>query len=301
MDHEPKEAIDEGGSRARNSPRLVGGFIVRSIGSILFLLAVPAAALGGPREFVVEMPGVGGTAEQAAPYLDTFLRFTETALGWPPNSASGQFFPTPEEALTYIAEKRPGFGMIEPALFLELHRKESLTPIASVRGKGIDIGHYSVVVKDPALKTLADLKGKVLVSNHLQSPHFLSSVAFEGKIDVEKFFELKPTPSPLKGLKSVNRGEAAATLLDDEQLKNMKLLPFAASLRVLYTSAAIPPMPLVAFGKNAHPEDRAALAKLLVGMCSSAKGREVCKSLQIEKFTPPDQAAYEKAIHRFEK
>ena len=40
---------------------------------------------------------------------------------------------------------------------------------------------------------------------------------------LDKFFQLKPTASPLKGLKAVDRGEAEATLLDDEQLARDEL------------------------------------------------------------------------------
>jgi ABC-type phosphate/phosphonate transport system substrate-binding protein len=261
----------------------------------------PLGAFAGPHDFVVAHSGVGGDAAQAAPYLDTFLRFAEGQLKWPAHSASGKFFPDPDGAVAHIKEAKPAFGMLDPELYLELRKKEDLTIIATVSGKNQTLGHYSVVVEDPAVKTLEDLKGKVLISNHLQSPKFLSKVVFEGKLDAATHFKLSPTLSPLKGLKAVDRGEAAATLLDDEQLANIKTLPFGAKLRVIYTSPALPPMPLVAFGKNSKAEDRAALAKMLFAMCSDPKGNEVCQSLQISKFSPPDAAQFEQAVKRFEK
>jgi ABC-type phosphate/phosphonate transport system substrate-binding protein len=266
-----------------------------------FALIVSSSALAGPRDFVVQHGGAGGTTEQAAPYLDTFLRYLEKALGWPANSATGQFFPDQQGAEAYIASKKPGFGMLDPEVWLDLRKKDDLQVIATVSGKNQTLGHYSVVVKDPAIKSLDDLKGKTLISNHLGSPRFVSKVAFDGKLDAAKHFKLVSTASPLKGLKAVDRGEAEATLLDDEQLEHMKSLPFGASLRVIYTSPALPPMPVVALGKNSTAAEREAFAKVLFGMCGDPKGSEVCKSLQITKFSPPDKAAFDEAVRRYEK
>jgi ABC-type phosphate/phosphonate transport system substrate-binding protein len=274
--------------------------LVVCISGISGLVAAPHA-WAGPRDFVAERSGIGGSTEEAAPYIDTFLRYVEKAQGWPEKSATGKYFSDPAEARAYIAAKKPAWGMMDPDLFLELRKRDELVPIASVTGKNQTLGHLSIVVKDPALKTLDDLKGKVLISNHLQSPRFLSKVVFDGKLDVEKHFKLQPTPSPLKGLKAVDRGEAAATLLDDEQLAAMKTLPFGASLRVLWTSEPLPPVSMVAFGKETTPAEREKFAKMLVGMCADPKGADVCKSLEITKFTPPDKAAFDAAARRYDK
>ncbi len=269
--------------------------------SVCSIVGVAGLASAGPRDFLVEHSGVGGSAEQAAPYLDQFLRYIESKMSWPKGSASAQFFPEPEAAVSYAKDKHPAYGLLDPELFLELQKKEDLEVLVTVEGKNESLGHYSVVVKDPAYKTLEDLKGKSLISNHLQYPKFLSRVAFAGKVDAATFFKLEPTPSPLKGLKAVDRGEAAATLLDDNQLANMKSLPFGAELRVIYTSPALPPTPFVVFGKNALAKDRAAIVKMLTGMCADPKGAEVCTSLQVSKFSNPNKAQYDEAVKRFEK
>jgi ABC-type phosphate/phosphonate transport system substrate-binding protein len=262
---------------------------------------VPRAAGAGPHDFVAQHSGVGGTTEAAAPRLQQFLTYAEGKLKWPPGSAHGSFFPSASDAIQYIETDKPGFGMLDPELFFELRKKEALEVLVTVHGETEALKHYSVVVADPAYKTLEDLKGKTLVSNHLQSERYLSNVVFAGKIDAAKHFKLEKTGSPLKGLKAIDRGEAAATLLDDDQLAHMKDLPFASKLKVIYTSPALPPMPFVAFGKSSKPEDRAAVKKLLLEMCSDPKGAQVCESLQIKKFSPPDKAAYDEAARRFDK
>jgi ABC-type phosphate/phosphonate transport system substrate-binding protein len=156
-----------------------------------------------------------------------------------------------------------------------------------------------VVVKDATAKGLEDLKGKRLASNHLQNMRFVERVIFEGKIDPEKFFVVQPTTSPVKPFKQVDRGEADAALVDDSQLEHMKTLPFGASLRVVYSSPPMPPFPLVAFTKNTTPAEREAVRKVLLRMCGSPDGKEVCKSLTIDHFQPVDPAAFKAATTRY--
>ena len=267
---------------------------------VLGASAFSPAAKASSNEFIVQSGSTGGTSETAKPYLDQFAAYAQKALsGWKPISIA--FFTDRKPALAAIVEKKPGFGMLDVDVFLELHKREELTVLAAVEGPIHTRGHLHVVVKDPAIKTLEDLKGKILVSNQLQSPRYVSKVVFDGKIDAEKFFQLQPSPSPMRGLKAVDRGEAAATLVDDAQLSSMKTLPFGASLRAIFSSAALPPTPFVAYGKNTKAEERAQVQKMLYGMCADKSGAEVCKSLQITKFVKPDMAVYNEALKRFDK
>ena len=269
-----------------------------ALAGVFALLAPQAHAASN--DIIVESAASGGTSETAKPYLDQFAAYAQKALtGWKPIAAS--FFPDAKSAQAGIAQAHPGFGLMDIDLFLELREKEELVVLAQVTGAIHNRGHLHVIVKDPAIKTVEDLKGKTIISNQIQSPKFVSKAVFGGKYDAEKFFVLQPTPSPLKGLKAVDRGEAAATIVDDAQLASMKTLPFAASLRTLYSSPAIPSSPFVAFGKVAKPEERIAMQKMLYGMCADPKGAEVCKSLQITKFEKPDAAAFNGTIKRYGK
>lgn len=257
-------------------------------------------ALGAPSDFIVESTTSGGTPETARPYLDLFAGYAQSVLkGWKPITMA--FFADRKAADQAIQAKQPGFAMLDADLFLELRKREELIVLAAVEGPIHTRGHLHVVVKDPAIKTLEDLKGKVLVSNHLQSPRYLSKVVFDGKIDVETFFKLQPATSPMKGLKAVDRDQAAATLVDDQQLAGMKTLPFGASLRAIFSSSALPPTPFVAVGKNTKAEERLAVEKMIFGMCGDKKGAEVCKALQITKFSKPDAQIYNEAIRRYDR
>ena len=267
---------------------------------VTLVAALAGVAHAGERDFVIEHAGVGGTSEQAAPYIQKFLEYVEVAAKWPKGSSTGQFFPEPDaEFKEYLAKKKPGLGMLDPDQFLELMKKESLTPIATVVGKNQSLGHLNLVVKSPTLKTLEDLKGKTLTSTHLQSTKYLDRLVFADKIAVEKHFAKRvPAASMLKAVKAVDRGEADAALLGDEEVAALKGMSYP-DLHVIWTSDALPPMPVVAFNKNVKPAEREAFAKVLLGMCADPKGGEVCKALDIEKFTPPDKAAYDAAIKAY--
>jgi ABC-type phosphate/phosphonate transport system substrate-binding protein len=258
------------------------------------------SANAASNDFVVQSASSGGTPENSKPYLDLFIGYAQKVLsGWKPITAS---FYTDRKGVELAAnEKHPGFGMLDVDVFLELRKQQELLVLAEVEGPIHALGHLHVVAKDPAIKSLEDLKGKVVVSNHAASPRFLSKVVFDGKIDVTTAFTLQPATTPLKGLKAVDRGEAAATIIDDQQLANMKSLPFGASLRAIFSSTALPPSPFVAFGKTAQPAERAAVQKMVLGMCSDKQGAEVCKALQITKFNKVDANIYNEAMRRFDR
>jgi ABC-type phosphate/phosphonate transport system substrate-binding protein len=274
--------------------------MIVSRGVVLLALSLWAGpAFAGPRDFMIYAPGMGGSSTAAQPFLQTFFREIEKALSWPARSANGEYFEDPKAATDYIEKQKPGFAMLSPGLFLELACAKSGAPepLLSVVGvtAATSSGKYHLVAKSPAIKTVDDLKGKHVTSNHLQNRVFVSRVIFAGKVDAEKFFQLKETNSPIKPFKDVDRGEAEAALIDDAQLAHMKELPFGRDLHVVFSSEAVPPFPVVAFPKVVKPAEREAMKKALLGMCGQGGGGEVCKSLQITRFEALDAAAYKSA------
>lgn len=279
---------------------------VRSRLALLFgllgSLALPAVSHAGPRDFVVFAPGMGASEAEAKPYLDTFFAYLEKQLHWPAKSGHGTYLDDEKAVGQYIAKENPGYALVPPSYFLQLTcKKAPITPLASIVGLSdtTGSGRFHVVVKDEQYKTLADLKGKRIASNHLQDPRFVSKVVLGGKYDAEKDFVLAPTNSPIKPFKEVDRGQADAALVDDAQLQHMESLPFGKSLKVVYSSEALPPFPVVAFNSVVSAADRAAVGKALVGMCQSEEGAKVCKSLQITKFAPVNAAAFQHAVKQY--
>jgi ABC-type phosphate/phosphonate transport system substrate-binding protein len=271
--------------------------------TVAFLVGVAGFARAGGHDFVVEHAGTGGTAQQAQSFIDQFLRYSEETLKWPANSATGEFYGELKPALAAVDAKKPGFAMIDPELYLALQGKHPMTVIAFVYGSHQTTGHYNLAVKDPALKTVGDLKGKTLASNHLEAPKYLSKVAFDGKIDVATHFKTKDLgeAGARRGMKLVDRGEADATLLNDEDVKDMQASDYGKSLRVVWTSDEMLPLLLVAFDKNTTPAEKKAFGEMVLKMCNTPNGGTVCKNLDVTKFTPPDEAALKAAVRRYSK
>jgi ABC-type phosphate/phosphonate transport system substrate-binding protein len=289
--------LTAGGAGNKTRAALVGGFMKRTIAVVI--LGLCSTSFAGGRDFIAEHAGAGANAENAQPYIEQFLRIAEQQSGWKASSAKGEWVDDIKAAEKAIAKRKPGFAILDPEVFLELRKEEELEPIAEVHGKTFNKGHYHLVVKDPALKSLDDLKGKRVSSNHFASPKYVSKVGFDGKIDVEKDFVMGKAIAPSKPLKDVMKDKADAALIDDEQLAQMK--DIAPDLKVIWTSTALPPTPVVVFKKNATPADRDAFAKALPKLCQDQKGKPVCESMFIDKFTPVDKTAYASAEKRFDK
>jgi ABC-type amino acid transport substrate-binding protein len=263
-----------------------------------------ASAWAAPHDLVVQKAGAGGTTEAAAPFVEQLLRYLEGKLGWPANSASGQFFPDATSAEKFVEEKKPGFGLVDAPVFLDWKKKLGADVVGSVYGDNQSLGHFSVVVKDAKYKSLDDLKGKTLASNHLEFPKFVSRIGFDGKLDVEKHFVLSPKNRGTKAVSALGSGAADAILVDDAQLAALKGDTGSLGFKpiVVFTSPPLPPTPVVMFEKNIQPKDREAISKALLGMCGdSPKGSDVCKALKITKISPPDKTAWDNAVRKYEK
>ena len=121
----------------------------------IVVLGICGTSFAGGRDFIAEHAGAGANAENAQPYIDQFLRITESMAGWPANSAKGEWVDDMKGAEKAIAERKPGFAILDPEVFFELRKKEALEPIGVVSGQTFNKGHYSLVVKDAALKSIA--------------------------------------------------------------------------------------------------------------------------------------------------
>lgn len=258
------------------------------------------AVHAGPKDFAIYTTRLGGDAETAQPYVNKFAGNLETALGWAKGGASGTFLPTKKEAQGFIEQKKPGFGVLEPALFLELRKTQSLEALASVESADLNTPKLNVIVKNAAYKTLDDLKGKTVMTTLADSPRYLDRVVLGGTGSAETRFTLKQTGNVMKGIRAVLRGDADATLVDDEQLALAKKMEGGADLRVVHTSGALPPLMVVSFGTSLSDKEKKDLTKALTGLCGGAGG-DVCKEMHIQKFVPMSPAGLTAAQTKFEK
>jgi ABC-type phosphate/phosphonate transport system substrate-binding protein len=246
----------------------------------------PAVALAGPKDFVIYTTRLGGDAEQAKPYIDKFAAYLDKTTGWAAGSAKGVFLPSRKEVLAALPTQKPGFGVLEPSLFLSQQKADGLQVLAQVESTDLNTPKLHVLVKNPAIKTLADLDGKKLWTQLADAPQYLNNVVLDGKGDAATRFQLKQIGVATKGIRAVIRGEADATLVDDEQLAEAKKMEGGADLKTVYTSPALPPLLVVSFGTSLSAADRQSLTKALLGMCATATGKDICKEMHITRFAP---------------
>jgi len=270
------------------------------LASCLFGLLGAAPAQAGPHDFVAYATRLGGDTEAATPYIAKFLAQLEADVGWTKGEAKGAFFSNRKEAQAYLDSQKPGIGLLEPALYMELRKAYALEPLVQVSSQDLYSDRLLLVVKDPALQALSDLKGKRLWTTLAESPRYLSKVVLAGRVDAAAHFKLHPIGQAMRGVRALLRGEADATLLDPGQFEAAKKLEGGAALRSVYEARGLPPLPVVFIGKFGKAEDRKKLTKALLTLCASPAGAEVCKEMRIGKLTPVDGAAFQDAQRRFD-
>ncbi len=253
--------------------------------ALLAALALPSTVQAAtPHDFSIYAVRMGGDSSQAKPYIDRFSRHLEGTLGWPTNSVSGGFYVSRKEAMTAIEQTKPGWAVVEPSLYLELRKSHKPVVLAQVVSSDLNTPQLMVVVKDPAIKSLADLSGKRLWTQLADAGKYLSHVVLDGKGAAETRFQLKQIGAVTKGIRAVLRGEADATLVDPEQLAEAKKMEGGGDLRVIYTSQALPGLLVVAFPQALVAAEQKKLTTALVGMCATPQGGPVCTEMRIQKF-----------------
>ncbi len=277
---------------------------MRTLNKIYAVIAAGAAVLcctetsakAGPHDFVIYVTRLGGDPESAQPYIDKFVTYLQAEVGWPKGSAKGAFVDSKKEALAFINQQKPGLGVIEPALYLELRKEQGLEPVAQVLSADLVTEKLHLLVKDPAVRAPMDLSGKTISTLLSDFPEYLSRIVFAGKMP----FAFKHVGQAMKGVRAVLRDESDGTLLDDGQMEAAKKLEGGAALHSVYDASSLPPLPVVAFGKVLKPDERKKLVKVLLDMCGTPKGGEVCKDMHIRKFAPVNTAAFVEAQRRYD-
>lgn len=258
-----------------------------------------SAAQAGPSDFAIYALRLGGEPEAAQPYIDRMAGEIERAAGWAKGAAKGRFLTSRKELAGFMDAQKPGFGILEPWVYFELRQSQKLDLVVAVDSADLNSPKLHVVVKDPAWKTLADLKDKKLWTHLADSPAYLGQVVLDGKQPAQTHFQLKQVGSALKAARAVLRGEADAALLDDEQLAMAQKLEGGAGLRVLYSSTPLPPVVVVAFGAVLPQDKQKDLRKALLNLCAGT-GAATCKEMHISKFVAPDNKLFQEAQRRFD-
>ncbi len=266
--------------------------------ALAILVGGAGTALAGPRDVVVCYPGEAGTTKAAEPTMAELARAVERAGGLPASSLTFTYFPDEASCRKFIEEKKPGFAILSPDLYLELKKERPLHLLAQSEQKVPNdpkgrtaLRYHLLVKKDGPIGSLADLEGKPITTPHASDELYAARVLLGGKLDDPRF----DPAQALAAIKGVLKGDRTAVLLDDFLVESLPAVKGAKEgLREVYVSAPVPTAPVVAIGDVAPGADREAVKKGFLGLAAEPENRKLLEMLRSTGFREPDGKAYER-------
>ncbi|MDP2177285.1 MAG: PhnD/SsuA/transferrin family substrate-binding protein [Methylophilaceae bacterium] len=267
----------------------------------LFILAGLAAsfvtnAAPNPEMIVVCYPGGSVNEKDANGAMTSMLRVVERVGQWQENSFNSLFTAKSDECRKQMAGNKPKFAITSLGLFLELRNQHNLVPVVQPRIKGLTHERYRVMVQKDKFKNLDELKGKTLGGTVLEESSFIGKIVFAGKYDPDTFFVLEKSNQAIRALRSLNKGELDAVILNEQQFGGLSSLQMDTTLDAVFTSEEIPLMGVVANSATTTADERVRFGKALEGMCSDSEGKKLCELFGVEAFATVDSAVFEPMI-----
>ncbi len=265
---------------------------------IIACLLSPFSANGTPDSemIVVCYPGGSVNAKDANGAMSSMLRVVERIGHWQENSFNSLFTAKTDECRKQIAQNNPKFAITSLGIFLELRAKHNLIPVVQPLIKGRTSERYRVMARKDKYKSLDELKGKTLGGTVLEEPAFVGKIVFAGKYDPASFFVLKPSNQAIRALRSLDKGELDAVIVNEQQFGGLASLHMETPFEVVFASEEIPLMGAVANSAVTTQEERARFGKALEEMCSDTEGKKLCDLFGLESFITVDSAVFEPMI-----
>lgn len=257
------------------------------------LISFTANAAPNPEMIVVCYPGGAVNVKDANGAMSSMLRVVERVGEWQENSFNSLFTAKSDECRKLLAEKHPKFAITSLGLYLELRSQYNLLPVVQPNIKGRTSERYRVMVPKDKYKSLDELKGLTLGGTPLEEPSFIGRIVFAGKYDPASFFNLKASNQAIRALRSLDKGELDAVILNEQQFGALASLQMKTPLEAVFTSEEIPLMGVVANGATTTAEERARFGKALEGMCSDIEGKKLCDLFGVESFANVDAAVFQ--------
>ena len=255
-----------------------------------------ASAAPDPEMIVVCYPGGSVNVKDANGAMSSMLRVVERVGQWPENNFNSLFTAKTDECRKQMAEKNPKFAITSLGLYLELRHQYNLVPVVQPRIKGRTSERYRVMTQKGKYKSMEELKGKTLGGTVLEEPSFIGKIVFAGKYDPASFFALKTSNQAIRALRSLDKGELDAVILNEQQFGGLASLQMKTPLEAIFTSEEIPLMGVVANSAITNEEERARFGKALEGMCTDTEGKKLCELFGVESFATVDEAVFEPMI-----
>ena len=233
-------------------------------------------------------PGYPGSAGDAQPFVDQFAKAAATSAGWKADSFTAIYEPTEPGGLAKLGEKDAVLAFVPYAFYVQHAASLHLMPLAQadVAGVGTEerwtlVGKAGGPVTGPASMT-----GYTILSVAGYAPEFVRHAAL-GTWGLPPDIKIEATGQILSALRRVASGDPVVALLDQTQAVALATLPFAAQLKALTQSSALP-VALVTVVDSRLPDPRAkALQAALIKMNSTNGGADTLAALKLKGFVLP--------------
>ena len=233
-------------------------------------------------------PGYPGGAGDAQPFVDQFAKAAAASAGWKADSLAAVYDPTEQGGLAKLGEKDAVLAFVPYAFYVQHAATLHLAPLAQADVVGVGtqerwtlVGKAGGPVTGPASMT-----GYTILSVAGYAPEFVKHSALaEWALPAD--LKIEATGQILSALRRVASGEPVLALLDQTQAAALVTLPFAAQIKTLTQSAALP-VALIAVVDSRLPDPRAkAFQAALVKLNSTSDGAATLASLKLKGFVLP--------------
>jgi hypothetical protein len=266
-----------------------------AVAAISFI-AVPAplgADAGEIAILVLKEHGVGSPT-LAQPFVDRFTALIAQQNGWA--AARGQYLNSRSAVRPFVESHDPHYGMFSLAAFLALREQYRLEVIGRVASTLAGGERYFIVSR--SARDLAGCKGQTLASDHADDEKFIERVVARRQFRLADF-QVLHNVRPLQSIYQVLGGEAQCALIDDAQLAELQHIDTAGEVRVVWKSAPLPPMAVVAF-PAAPAAERKALQASLHGLCQEEPGRTACQEVGIRALDVASASDYAEVVSLYD-
>jgi len=259
--------------------------------SIVALIAVAACVPAAGKTLVLCYPGGSVREADAKPATDQMLRVMEKMSGWDSGSFTSEFTSDMTKCGALMAAK-PDYAIVSLGFLLQ--NPEGLEPVVQPKMDGKTTETFRVLVRKGAFKTMDELKGKKISGTPLAEPAFVEKVVLAGKYPLSSFVAEKARGS-IKALRDLTGSKIDAVLVTEQQFNASKSLDWARDLEVIFTSKALPIMPLVASKAKTTAKDREGFIRTMERFCDDKEGKQFCKLFGISGFVKADNALLNEA------
>ena len=241
--------------------------------------------LGAVATLVFCAPGYPGASGDAQPFVDQFAKASVASAGWAPGSLAATYDPSESSGVAKLKDKDSVLTFVPYAFYVQYQDSLHLAALAQADLANVGTEEKWTLVGKQGVSTQS-LAGYTLLSSAGYAPEFIRHWALAA-LQLPNDVKIEYTGQVLSALRRVSGGENVVVLLDQTQAGALSSLPFAAQLKTLAQSPAVP-VALVAVVDNRLPAARAkSMQGGLLKLSTTLNGADTLSQLHLKGFVPP--------------